>query len=251
MPPAQPWTDEFTLLCERCGYVVEGLATDGACPECGKPIAESLPERRVGTAWQRKPGVVPLLRTWDQSFFHPIQTLDRLDPGAPTRGMIGWTAAVCAGLVSVGIMCPTGVFLLEFGIDTIGDAITTILPLILWLCILYGMVFGLVLLLTEVESRGLVLISRQRETRITTSIARRVCDHGSVGWVICASIVALLGLASTASYLLRDDLMPAWVYLMGLGGMAFGFLFFETFAWLGLRRLKYANRRRPEAGATG
>ncbi|MEZ6318065.1 MAG: hypothetical protein R3B49_04810 [Phycisphaerales bacterium] len=51
--PERPWADEYTVLCERCGYVVEGLDPAGACPECGKPIAESLPERRVGTPWQR------------------------------------------------------------------------------------------------------------------------------------------------------------------------------------------------------
>jgi hypothetical protein len=38
---------EATLLCERCGYVLEGLDERGACPECGQPIAESLPSRRT------------------------------------------------------------------------------------------------------------------------------------------------------------------------------------------------------------
>ncbi|QYK46965.1 MAG: hypothetical protein KF838_09230 [Phycisphaeraceae bacterium] len=45
--------DEFTLLCERCGYVLEGLDHGGNCPECGKPIAESLPRNaRPGSPWQ-------------------------------------------------------------------------------------------------------------------------------------------------------------------------------------------------------
>lgn len=32
--------------------------------------------------------------------------------------------------------------------------------------------------------------------------------------------------------------------------MLIGFLFFETFAWLGLRRLKFANRVRPAPAPT-
>ena len=35
--------------------MIEGLDTQGHCPECGKPIAESLPERRIGTPWQQSP----------------------------------------------------------------------------------------------------------------------------------------------------------------------------------------------------
>jgi hypothetical protein len=31
------------LTCTKCGYALKGLASAGICPECGKPIAESLP----------------------------------------------------------------------------------------------------------------------------------------------------------------------------------------------------------------
>jgi hypothetical protein len=43
---------------------------------------------------------------------------------------------------------------------------------------------------------------------------------------------------------------PQWVYwvdrILWGTGVLIGFLFFEIFAYLGLRRLKYANRVRPE-----
>ncbi len=43
-PPA-----ESDLLCEFCGYILNGLqATQGNCPECGKPTADSVePGHRV------------------------------------------------------------------------------------------------------------------------------------------------------------------------------------------------------------
>ncbi|MBL9150691.1 MAG: hypothetical protein JNM94_18545 [Phycisphaerae bacterium] len=46
--------------CERCAYDLAGLPADGACPECGLPVAASRPERRPGLSVQRRLN----LRTW-------------------------------------------------------------------------------------------------------------------------------------------------------------------------------------------
>jgi len=32
---------ESSVLCESCGYTLDGLPTSGLCPECGSPIAQS------------------------------------------------------------------------------------------------------------------------------------------------------------------------------------------------------------------
>jgi len=37
------------VLCEACGYAVTGLTAAGNCPECGCPIADSLPANRRPT----------------------------------------------------------------------------------------------------------------------------------------------------------------------------------------------------------
>jgi len=41
------------LLCEGCGYTLNGLPTDSRCPECGKPIAESIGAHRHGSSWEQ------------------------------------------------------------------------------------------------------------------------------------------------------------------------------------------------------
>ena len=215
------WADEFTLLCERCGYIVEGLDAAGACPECGKPISESLPEQRVGTPWQRKPGVGSLVWTWWMTVRHPVGTLGVMRFGGGTeRSLVGWSIA--PSLVA----------------------------------------FPVLMLLTLIEARGIRFFGDRHGFRITQAIAWSVCSHGAVGWVI-AAIGLWIGVF-LVSWGVGESLgvygMPAGTYdptfasaLVGLGIgvgvglMLIGFLFFETFAWLGLRRCKYANRVRPDA----
>lgn len=253
MPPARPWTDEYTLLCERCGYVIEGLATDGACPECGKPIRESLPERRVGTAWQRGPSVRNLLCTWAATCLKPQRTLDDLAPTEDGHTSLGNICAWCAAVppcfaVAVAFLA---------GEPSVRNLPTLFLLIVggVVLTALWGSVRGLI----WIERRGLVLIGRSRGFRITPSWARAVTDHGAVGWVAAGFGLALVVL-SPIGMLLINKLngghqattvrLNATNTLVGLTMLSFGFLYFETFAWLGLRRLKYANRRRPEPGAT-
>ncbi len=45
-PPAGPAWQPLAARCERCGYSLTGLPIDGRCPECGEPVAESLPDHR-------------------------------------------------------------------------------------------------------------------------------------------------------------------------------------------------------------
>ena len=227
MPKLDPSIDEYTLLCERCGYVIEGLATDGVCPECGKPIAESLPERRVGTPWQQSRGWKSLAITWWLTLTRPCRTLQimRFD-----RDSSRWLAISACGIG---------------------------LPL--------APVF---LLLTWVEARGLVFIGTRHGYRLHPSNAWIVCAHGCVGWVVISVSLAVGGLVfawgvdealSYYGYAIEgnpeafDPTLSEWlVYssfvIAGLGSLA-GFLFFEWFAWLGLRRCKFANRARslPES----
>jgi hypothetical protein len=53
MPRVAPRVPELSeILCASCGYVLDGLNQAGQCPECGKPIIESIGQDRVPPAWE-------------------------------------------------------------------------------------------------------------------------------------------------------------------------------------------------------
>ena len=229
MAKPTPWKDEYTLLCEKCGYVVEGLDTAGPCPECGKPIEESLPERRVGTPWQQKPGVKSLMRTWWMTLRHPKKTLDvmRFDSNRDTS-LATWT-------------CSTGLIVLP-----------------IFACF------------TWIESQGLQLLGKRKEARIHPTISWAIVSHGAVGWliIVLAAFPTWILLERAIFESLRyyhyatngrpqdyspdkAELFSTLSAITGGIGLIIGFLFFEFFAYLGLRRCKYANRIRPQEQTDG
>lgn len=239
--------DEFTLLCERCGYVVEGLPREGKCPECGLEIARSLPERRKGTAWQQEPGWRGYLRTGWQVVRHPLRTLDemRISEDRPSllwmhlsvAGIIA--GAQCAALFATAsiLMASENHIAWVAAGGLLGVGLGTVLGIV---------VFSLLHILTAIEAGGLRFFGQQRGFRISPTIAWVVCAHGSVGWVLAAvgwTVAVVIVVVLTA----RSNLeLPPMALLAPLLAAVPGFLFFEVFAWLGLRRCRFANRARPE-----
>jgi hypothetical protein len=53
------------ILCEACGYTLDGLPLTSNCPECGKPIAESASDgQRQPPAWESPGGGSSVARFW-------------------------------------------------------------------------------------------------------------------------------------------------------------------------------------------
>jgi hypothetical protein len=71
VPPA-----ETDILCEKCGYTLNGLPESGNCPECGEPIAASTVEdQRQTPRWEqsRNPSMRDFVATTFDVLVHPTR----------------------------------------------------------------------------------------------------------------------------------------------------------------------------------
>ncbi len=244
--PDRPWKDEYTLLCEKCGYVIEGLDTQGNCPECGKPIAESLPERRVGTPWQQNPSFGSLVRTWWMTLRHPLRTLDVMCfDDQIAHGLLPRTIFVFVIWSSILASLPHLMAPMSWDL-ILGVGIVLVFNLMIW-----STVALLVYLLVGIEALGLQIISRTKQTRITSTVAWTAVAHGAIAWGV-SYIIWLAAWIWTSGLPEQTESPHQFIYRLNhimvpslLIGLLIGLVLFETFAYLGLRRLKFANRPRP------
>ena len=245
------WTDEYTLLCERCGYVVEGLESSGACPECGKAIAESLPGVRMGSAFQRGTGLRGLLRTVLDMHVRPRRVFRemRVVPGRDS----GLTASAClvsALVTTYAVLMPAFVIAearhSPGHVGILGRSLGLIFP---GVGIVIAVAMSLVVL-TVFEAIGVVFFSRRRQWRVSHGIARAVCAHAACTWWIAGFGV---GIGVWFSELLGATMNPLiantpfdWIGPM-LGpviGGTLGMLVFETLVYAGVRECRFMNRER-------
>ncbi len=253
MARTTPWEDEYTLLCERCGYVIEGLPTDGDCPECGKPISESLPERRIGTPWQadERFSIRLLTATWWQTVRHPQQTLESLRVEHHRSHLLLQFTLIGACVLASGAYA-TWARLTGDSLPWLASVATGSI-----LCMLA--LFPLLWLLSKTEQAGIWFIARRRGWRLDSILAGMIVAHGSVGWLVGSA--AASGFASLAmiadSERWHSVIFGAWFNwpvifaVLAIASAIGGLLIFEGFAYLGMRRCRFANRARPIAHAQG
>jgi hypothetical protein len=207
------------LLCESCGYPLDGIDQSGSCPECGMPIAESLPDRRPGSPWQQRPGVKPLLATQLGMLLHPRAAWSTIRPVAHRAlSLFGANLAIAVilgtlALIPAGAAKPRYIFIYAVGF------------------------FLLLLSLTAVEYSGIRILGKRHGFRTTPGVALAVCAHASVGWIISGAAIALGAIA--ARCLTPSRLVGGGVIL--IGGFLCGMIIFSVLCGIGYRALRYAN----------
>lgn len=246
-----------TLLCEACGYSIEQLPVHAACPECGEPTMNSLPEFRTGSPFQQR----PRLFTWWTTNWHVLRHPRTLFRHIRIEKKTG-TQLLLANLLIAAI------FMVDPWVAVaIGDPARNFnnAPLPIWLLV-YGstwiaeVLLGalVLLLLTRLEWYGMRFIANRRGWRLTPHAAWQVCCHASIGWLF-VGLIPLLGMAwiyifanwfgKSPTGMLHIQGITArpipWLQVVQFGVLALGFLagmlIFETLVYLGVRQCKFAN----------
>lgn len=212
------------MLCEQCGYALDGLPASGACPECGRAIARSRPESRPGSPWQRRASWGALLGTW--------------------WGVLARREALWGG-VSIEARSAATLLLVTLALASATMALSTLAPTAAahgarwWYPPIFFVISWFVLLaLTSIEFTGMRFFGRRRRWRTTPGVALVICAHASVGWLIGGMGVALGWIVGgNLPGLTGSGLLWMAVFAPFIGGM----VVFSLLAGSGFHALRFVN----------
>ena len=241
---------ETDVLCEGCGYTLNGLPETGNCPECGRPIAQSAgAQHRVLPAWEqphvkrgRAFGRVTLdVLLRPTHFYRTLAT--RADASAARRfAEIHWLVAsnllgvaaylhwVWYRLSVLGVQSPRSTF----------EQLALMLggPLLIAFCyIALAWTTRLAARLTHWEAN-------YRGIRLPMPVVRRGLYYHAAHYLP----VGLVALATVGGYqllLARGVLSAAsatrYLYVLSGEVILCAIYLFNTY-WIGMRNMMYANR---------
>ena len=240
------------LLCENCGYSILSLPETGACPECGRNRALSLPQARVGTPWQKRPGVASWFQTAFLVVTSPRQYFDSLQ-----IHQRGGRALLMTNLsIAAAFLAHPMVGTLWFDASRGQDIWTPrgFLSMVASATILWVAALVLLSTLTIIEYLGIRFFAARRQWRLLPVAALQICAHSSYIWIV-ASLLTIIGLSlswmlpqfggNTSLITFWDEIVRAARFLLPvmppLIGFGLGLLWFEWLVYLGVRSCKFSN----------
>ena len=232
------------LLCEGCGYVLNGLPADARCPECGKPAAESVAQVRQPPAWEqpdRRGTLRPFLDTTAAVWFRPTRFFRSLPPNPNGNAALRFAQvhyAVASALLGTAALAHFDWFI------TLGGGrqfhVARQLPLLL-LCWLAAYVF--LRLMTRLAAGLTSWEAAYRGYRLPLPVVLRGLHYHSAHYLP----VGLAAAGTVLGYQLLLRLTEVGsnsptIYLYVLSGevVFFAIYLFKTY-WTAMRNLMYAN----------
>ncbi|MCA9283801.1 MAG: hypothetical protein KDA22_01200, partial [Phycisphaerales bacterium] len=166
MRQGRPSIPTDLLLCENCGYDLDHTRPDtasttvadpdAACPECGRPIASSIPDHRIGSAWQRGPSIPAWFGTLGALLRHPRRSWDQVRVEARRSRLLLLTNTLLAALLAFAIACTPP---RPLGRAVLHEAAWAVLLAVA------------ILFMTWIENRGIRFFGGKRGWRISKTVA--------------------------------------------------------------------------------
>jgi len=233
---------ESDLLCESCGYTLNGLPDDANCPECGTPLRDSAQSKRQVPAWERDRSIWNFLATSAEVTFRPTrfyQTLATRRDVGPARQFanIHWIiTSILFGAAAYGHLA------WYVGIGGNWAGITRVHWTFFIMLVL--LTFGILRITTYIAARLTNWEASYRGLRLPLNVVLRGMYYHAAHYLPVA-----LGAAITVygyGWLHRHALVPpesitTYLYVLCAEVIVFAAFLFHTY-WIGMRNMMYANR---------
>jgi hypothetical protein len=231
---------ENDLLCEACGYTLNGLPDDSNCPECGKPIAESARAHRTRPLWEREHA--GFLRRFFSTTVDVLFRPSRFYRTLATRGSVGDARTfamlhmlMTALLVSRAIVGHSRWLGLSGTLAKVQSSIVGLsMPL----------TFAALMLITLLAARLTAWEAAYRGLRMPRDVVLRGLYYHAAHYVP----VAALACATVFGYRYMVDreittlvTLPTYLYVLS-GEVILGAVYLFWTYWIGMRNMMYANR---------
>lgn len=249
-------SDESALLCESCGYRLDGLPDAGNCPECGASVAKStVGSPRTLCAWESDGGASGFLRTSGRVLFGPTEffrTLrTRVDEAAQRRSRrFAYLHIALASVVAAAVVLQHGVMVsTSWAAAFVVSDFGVLKALLAWFG-LTGLSFAGFVGVKALAARLTTWEASYRGLRLPASVVRRGMDYLAVSLlpVVGVLLLIVLGFRLTIALGLADGygatgyLNALMIYLGTLGtASVVGAIYLFWTYWIGMKNMLYAN----------
>jgi hypothetical protein len=234
IPPA-----ESDLLCEFCGYTLNGLSRESNCPECGMRIAASADSTRQPPLWERKRW--SFIATTIQIIFRPTAFFRAMTARGDLRraARFGHTHWIIASIL-FGITGSTHASLFYMSglwtarvFSRAGGAL--LLAIVSYLALWATTWLAVRLTAWEANYRGI---------RLPLPVVMRCMYYHAAHYLPVGAAAAAIVLTYSTLYesrLLDVQTLTPYLYAICAAVIVAAVYLFNTY-WIGMRNLMYANR---------